>query len=100
MWPRVTCDFATDAIEIIPNFSIYRASWRPIRRLIRQHGVPPLRVVTPRNGDRRFMTGRVDHAHPKRQRRAAQSKVVQSTIALWNQFGDESGSFADDHSTL
>jgi Post-segregation antitoxin CcdA len=33
------------------------------------------------------------------QRRAAQSKVVESTIALWNQFGDENGSFADDHST-
>ena len=36
----------------------------------------------------------------ERQRRAAQSKVVESTITLWNQFGDENGFFADDHSTL
>jgi len=34
------------------------------------------------------------------QRRAAQAKIVESTVALWNQFGDENGSFADDHSTL
>jgi antitoxin CcdA len=36
----------------------------------------------------------------ERQRRAAQVKIVESTVALWNQFGDENGSFADDHSTL
>jgi antitoxin CcdA len=34
------------------------------------------------------------------QRRAAQVKVVESTVALWNQFAAEAGSFADDHSTL
>jgi antitoxin CcdA len=36
----------------------------------------------------------------ERQRRAAQTAMVESTVALWNQFGAESGSFADDHSTL
>jgi antitoxin CcdA len=36
----------------------------------------------------------------KRQERAAQVKIVESTVAMWNQFGDENGSFADDHSTL
>jgi antitoxin CcdA len=36
----------------------------------------------------------------KRQERAAQVTVVQSTVAMWNQFADEHGSFADDHSTL
>ncbi len=36
----------------------------------------------------------------KRQERAAQVSVVKSTVALWNQFADENGSFADDHSTL
>jgi antitoxin CcdA len=35
-----------------------------------------------------------------RQQRAAQVKVVESTVAMWNQFADENGSFADDHSTL
>jgi antitoxin CcdA len=36
----------------------------------------------------------------ERQRRAAQVNVVQSTVALWNSFAAETGSFADDHSTL
>jgi len=34
------------------------------------------------------------------QRRAAQLKLVESTVALWNQFADDHGSFADEHSTL
>jgi antitoxin CcdA len=36
----------------------------------------------------------------ERQRRAAQANVVASTVALWNQFAEDNGSFADDHSTL
>lgn len=36
----------------------------------------------------------------KRQERAAQVKVIESTVAMWNEFADENGSFADDHSTL
>jgi hypothetical protein len=40
------------------------------------------------------------HLGKERQRRVAQAKIVESTVALWNQFGDENGSFADDHSTL
>jgi antitoxin CcdA len=36
----------------------------------------------------------------KRQERAARLSVVNSTVAMWNQFADEHGSFADDHSTL
>jgi antitoxin CcdA len=36
----------------------------------------------------------------KRQERAARLNVVESTVTMWNQFADEHGSFADDHSTL
>ncbi len=36
----------------------------------------------------------------KTQERAARVSVVESTVAMWNQFADEHGSFADDHSTL
>ena len=36
----------------------------------------------------------------ERQRRAAQARIIESTVALWNQFAEETGSFADDHSTL
>jgi antitoxin CcdA len=41
-----------------------------------------------------------DYLAKERQRRTAQGKIVESTVALWNQFADEAGSFADDHSTL
>jgi antitoxin CcdA len=41
-----------------------------------------------------------DYLVKERQRRAAQAKVVESTVALWNQFAEDHGSFADDHSTL
>ena len=36
----------------------------------------------------------------ERRRQAGQAKVVESTVALWNQFAEDHGSFADDHSTL
>jgi len=36
----------------------------------------------------------------ERARLAAKAKIVESTVALWNQFADDAGSFADDHSTL
>ena len=36
----------------------------------------------------------------ERQRRAAQTQIVQATVETWNRFADEHGSFADEHSTL
>ena len=32
--------------------------------------------------------------------RLAKSKAVAATVAAWNEFADEHGSFADEHSTL
>ena len=36
----------------------------------------------------------------EQQRRAADAELVRATVATWNQFADEHGSFADEHSTL
>jgi antitoxin CcdA len=36
----------------------------------------------------------------ERQRQAKQAKLVETTVAVWNQFAQDNGSFADDHSTL
>jgi antitoxin CcdA len=36
----------------------------------------------------------------EKQRLAAEVDQVRATIAIWNRFADEHGSFADDHSTL
>ena len=41
-----------------------------------------------------------DYLVRERQRRTAQANLVESTVALWNQFAEDHGSFADDHSTL
>lgn len=36
----------------------------------------------------------------EKQRRAADEELVRATVATWNRFADEHGSFADEHSTL
>lgn len=36
----------------------------------------------------------------ERRRRLAEAKAVKETIATWNRFGEQHGSFADEHSTL
>ena len=41
-----------------------------------------------------------DYVAEEQRRRAAESDAVRETVAAWNRFGDEHGSFADEHSTL
>lgn len=41
-----------------------------------------------------------DYVAEEQRRRAAESDAVRETVAAWNRFGDEQGSFADEHSTL
>jgi post-segregation antitoxin (ccd killing protein) len=36
----------------------------------------------------------------EKQKRAAEERLVQATVGLWNRFAEEHGSFADEHSTL
>lgn len=41
-----------------------------------------------------------EYVAQEKQRRAAEANMVRETIAVWNRFSDEAGSFADEHSTL
>ena len=41
-----------------------------------------------------------EYVAEEKQRRAAEANMVRETVAMWNRFADEAGSFADDHSTL
>jgi antitoxin CcdA len=41
-----------------------------------------------------------DYITREKQRRAAQQDVVRETVATWNRFAEDVGSFADEHSTL
>lgn len=36
----------------------------------------------------------------EKRRRVAESQVVRATVATWNRFAEDHGSFADEHSTL
>jgi antitoxin CcdA len=36
----------------------------------------------------------------EKRRRVAEAQIVQATVATWNRFSMEHGSFADEHSTL
>jgi antitoxin CcdA len=41
-----------------------------------------------------------DFVSKERERRMGVVEEAQATVALWNEFGERNGSFADDHSTL
>lgn len=41
-----------------------------------------------------------DYVNEEQRRRAAAVDVVRETVATWNRFAEENGSFADEHSTL
>lgn len=41
-----------------------------------------------------------DYVAQEKQRRAAEADMVRETVATWNRFAEEAGSFADQHSTL
>jgi len=41
-----------------------------------------------------------DFVDRERQRRAAEVQLARATVAVWNRFEEEIGSFADEHSTL
>lgn len=41
-----------------------------------------------------------EYVAEEHRRRAAETDAVRETVAAWNRFGDEQGSFADEHSTL
>ena len=36
----------------------------------------------------------------EKQRRAADAEIAKATVATWNRFAEQHGSFADEHSTL
>jgi antitoxin CcdA len=41
-----------------------------------------------------------EHLIKERQHRAAHANAIESTVALWNRFAEDHGSFADDHSKV
>jgi antitoxin CcdA len=72
---------------------------RPVNLTLNEDLVAQARAVTD-NLSAVVETLLADYLSQERQRRAAEADVVRETVAIWNRFADERGSFADEHSTL
>jgi antitoxin CcdA len=81
-----------------PNYNV-DAGKRAVNLTLNEDLLAHVRKVTP-NLSSVVETLLAEYLEKERQRRAAQTKIVESTVKLWNQFADGHGSFADDHSTL
>lgn len=81
-----------------PSYNV-EARKRAVNLTLNEDLLAQVREVTP-NLSGAVEALLVEYLARERQRRAAQAKIVESTVALWNQFSDDTGSFADDHSTL
>ena len=67
---------------------------RPVNLTINEDLVTPARAVT-ENLSAVVETLLADYVAAEQQRRASEANVVRETVATWNRFADEQGSFAD-----
>jgi post-segregation antitoxin (ccd killing protein) len=75
------------------------ANKRPVNLTLNEDLVAQARTVTD-NLSAVVEALLADYIAEEQERRAAQADVVRETVATWNRFTDEQGSFADEHSTL
>ncbi len=75
------------------------ANKRPVNLTLNEDLVAQARAVTD-NLSALVEALLADYVAQEQQRRAAAADVVRETVAVWNRFADEQGSFADEHSTL
>lgn len=75
------------------------ANKRPVNLTLNEDLVAQARAVTD-NLSAVVEALLADYVAQELQRRAAAANVVRETVAVWNRFADEQGSFADEHSTL
>jgi antitoxin CcdA len=72
---------------------------RPVNLTLNEELVEQARAVTD-NLSAVVETLLADYLAQEQQRRAAEADVVRETVATWNRFAEQQGSFADEHSTL
>jgi post-segregation antitoxin (ccd killing protein) len=75
------------------------ANKRPVNLTLNEDLVAPARTVAD-NLSAAVEALLANYVPEEQERRAAQTDVVRETVATWNRFADEQGSFADEHSTL
>ncbi|HEX4051154.1 MAG TPA: type II toxin-antitoxin system CcdA family antitoxin [Steroidobacteraceae bacterium] len=72
---------------------------RPVNLTLREDVVEEVKGVTD-NLSGVVESLLVDFLAKERQRKEDVARQATATVALWNEFADRNGSFADDHSTL
>jgi antitoxin CcdA len=85
-------------VDVMPGYKV-DARKRAVNLTLNEDLLAHVREVTP-NLSSVVESLLAEYLVKENQRRAARADVVKSTIALWNQFADDEGSFADQHSTL
>jgi antitoxin CcdA len=75
------------------------AQKRPVNLTLNEDLVAQARAVTD-NLSAVVESLLAEYVAEEQRRRAAEADVVRETVATWNRFADEQGSFADEHSTL
>ena len=75
------------------------ANKRPVNLTLNEDLVAQARTVTD-NLSAVVEALLANYVADEQERGAAQTDVVRETVATWNRFADEQGSFADEHSTL
>ena len=75
------------------------AGKRPVNLTLNEDLVAQARAVTD-NLSAVVETLLAQYLADEHQRRTAEADRVRETVATWNRFADERGSFADEHSTL
>lgn len=72
---------------------------RPVNLSLNENLIRDVRQLTP-NLSGIVETLLTEFVEQERQRRREQARQCAATCALWNDFDDRHGAFADDHSTL
>jgi antitoxin CcdA len=85
-------------VAMIARYNV-DARKRPVNLTLNEDLVAQARAITD-NLSAVVETLLTEYIAAEQQRRAAEANVVRETVATWNRFADEHGSFAAEHSTL
>jgi antitoxin CcdA len=85
-------------VRLMARYNV-TAQKRPVNLTLNEDLVAQARAVTD-NLSAVVESLLAEYVAEEQRRRTAAADVVRETVATWNRFADEQGSFADEHSTL
>lgn len=96
---RIQCAYPTVECCGVTSESQNASRKRPVNLTLREDLVAEVKSVTD-NLSGVVESLLVDYLATQKKRRTDVVAEANATVAFWNEFGDQSGSFADEHSTL